>query len=127
MVFGRDGGVVPNHGREGGAPWEDAYGMDEFPKHRWKQHRGRGTQIAHRLRREARAGSPPEQLDDEFKAFVRRLTRAVRITRINWGDAGETPAGEGIHGAQPCIGERESAVREKHEHGLLRCGRPPDE
>ena len=38
----------------------DAYGMDEFPKHRWKQHRGRGTQIAHRLRREARAGSPPE-------------------------------------------------------------------
>ena len=40
---------------------------------------------------------------------------------------GKTPAGEGIHGAQPCIGERESAVREKHEHGLLRCGRPPDE
>ena len=60
-----------------------------------------------------------EQLDDEFKEFVRRYHK-----RGNH-------AGEGNCGAQPCIGERESAVREKHEHRLLRCGgpyaRPPDE
>ena len=75
------------------------------------------------------SGNHPD-IEDGAKKMQEAMYKMYEGYKMN-ELTGKTPAGEDIYGAQQRNGKRESAVRQTHEHRLLRCGgpygRPPDE